>query len=58
MNDEHVLNGAFDGIRFRPDKHRKLSAAPTADPTVVHVHLNKHHVRDLAHVTTHAYYHC
>ena len=51
MNDEQALKGAFEGIRFGPDKHRKLSAVSIVDPTVVHVHLNKHHIRYLVHVS-------
>ena len=48
INGDHVLNGAFEVIKFRPGKHREFSGAPTEDPTVVHVHLNKLHVRNLA----------
>ena len=41
MNDEHVLKGAFEGIKFGPGKYGEFSAAPTVDPTMAHVHLNK-----------------
>ena len=51
MNDEHVLKGAFEGNNFRTSKHREFSAAPTVDPTVVRVPLNKPHVCDLAPVS-------
>ena len=30
---------------------RQCSAAPTVDPKMVHIHLNKRHVRDLAPVS-------
>ena len=46
MNDENVLKSALEGIKFEPGKHRELFV-----PTVVHVHLDKRHVRDLASVS-------
>ena len=45
MNDEHVLKGAFEGIKFVPGKHREFSVAPAVDPTVVHMLLNASHTR-------------
>ena len=51
MNDEHILKGAFEGIKFRPGMYREFSAAPTGDPTVASVHLNKHRIHDLAPVS-------
>ena len=34
MNDEHVLKGAFEGIKFGHGKYGELSAAQTVDPTM------------------------
>ena len=44
VNDEHVLKGAFESIKFGTSRH--FSAAPTVDPTVARVHLNKRQVRN------------
>ena len=51
MNDAHGLKGAFKRFKFGPDKHKEFSAAPTVDPTVACIHLNKRHVLDLAPVS-------
>ena len=51
MNDENVLKGAFEGIKFGPGKYEEVSAAQTVDPTMAGVHLNKRHVRDLVPVS-------
>ena len=48
MNDEHVLKGAFEGMKFGPGKYGQLCAAQTADQTMTRVHSNKYHVSDLA----------
>ena len=50
MNDEHLSKGSVEGTKCRPGKHTGFSAAPAVDPTVVCVHVNKHHIRDLAQV--------
>ena len=59
MNDEHVLKGAFEGIKFGPGIYSEFPDAPTVYSTMTCVH-----VRDLVpvskekvHVSTHAYYH-
>ena len=51
MNEEHVLKGAFEGIKFGPRKHREFSAVPIVYPKVARVHLNKRHARDPASVS-------
>ena len=43
---EYAFKDAFEGTKFGSGKHREFSAAPTVDPTVAPVHLNKRHVRD------------
>ena len=48
MNDEHVLIATLVVTNFGPGEHRKCSAAATVHPTVLHVHLNKRHVSNLA----------
>ena len=35
-------------LNFGPGKYGEFSAAPTVDPTMAHVHLNKRPVRALA----------
>ena len=47
MNNEHVLKGTFEGIKFRPAKYREFSAPPSVDPTMARVLLNKHRIQDL-----------
>ena len=44
VNDEQVLKGAFESVKFGTGEH--FSVAPTVDPTVVRVHLNKCQVRN------------
>ena len=41
MNDEYILKGAFERIEFGTNKHREFLAAPTVDPTMARVPLNK-----------------
>ena len=48
---EYAFKGAFEGTKFGSGKHREFSAAPTVDPTVAPVHLNRRHVRDVAPVS-------
>ena len=55
MKDEHVLKGAFQGIKFGPTKFGQFSAAPTVDPTMARVHSKG---KQTVHVTTLAYHHC
>ena len=47
MNDQPVLKGAFEGIKFGPGKYGEFSAAPTVDPAVKPVLSNKRDVRPL-----------
>ena len=48
MNVEHlsicILKGVFDGYEVGPCKYGEFSAAPTVDPTVARVLLNKRRV--------------
>ena len=56
MNDEHVLKGAFEGIKFGPYKDGQFSAASTVDLTMACMHFDSG--KQTAHVTTHSYCHC
>ena len=45
------LKVLLKSLKIGPSKYREFSAAPTVDPTMGRMHLNKRHIHDLAPVS-------